>query len=134
MQMALNPSQTGGNLISSGECWWVSAARHSFPPLVSASFLSPLSFFLSLPHQKIFHMHSVFFLSTHFFLKKITIHLAIINRILGFFPEVGLGLVSCLVVWKFPHQRPIHCFPLCGSPLPGEKMFVKGDLRSFPPI
>ena len=22
MQMALNPSQTGGNLISSGECWW----------------------------------------------------------------------------------------------------------------
>lgn len=54
------------------------------------------------------------------------------NRILGFPPESILVLVSDLVVWKFPHQWQIHCFTLCGSPLPGEKMFAKGDLRGLP--
>lgn len=51
------------------------------------------------------------------------------NRTLGFPPDRVLVLVSDRVVWKFPHQRQIHRFALCGSPLPGEKMFAKGDLR-----
>lgn len=54
------------------------------------------------------------------------------SRTLGFPPERVLVLVSDLVVWTFPHQRQIHHFALCGPPLPGEKMFAKGDLRGLP--
>ena len=110
--MALNPSQTGGNLISSGECWW-GVYRMAFiliPRPLSLLFLSP-SYTCVCTHIHTHTHYSVCFLFAWVFFFIMT-RPAIINKIIGFLPELVLMLVALLSCGNFPFRARSIASPL----------------------